>query len=231
MIKIVYTGTRPPEPVPGVEIVHLPMLERVDRAIPAEVADVLRSPTAHRIAVFYSQNAAQTVLEALGPEAFDGVEVWAVGEKTAQWLAQRLSSPVHRPQDQSFAGVVTELRGALKGETIVVSFELAGTERRLDEARLPMRVLSVLAYETVPCHWDDLDGLLRRLAPRWVVFASPRAYDAFCANLHHRVIGDAYRVAAIGPTTRTAIERAGGRVDFTPETPDLAELMAALADR
>jgi uroporphyrinogen-III synthase len=89
-------------------------------------------------------------------------------------------------------------------------------------------VVSVDAYTTMPCHWDDLDGLLRRLNPQWVVFTSPRGYQAFASNLHHRTIGDSYRVAVIGDTTRDAVTASGGRVDFVPPMPSVSELLREL---
>lgn len=229
MIRIVYTGSRRPEDVDGLIVDHLPMLERVDRPLPDDLTTVLRSD-ADRIAVFYSQNGAQRVFEKLTPDDFRGVEVWAVGDKTAGWLADRLDQPVLSPAQQDFDGLLDDLRDAVSDDSVVVSFELAGTERRLSDEDLPGEVLSISTYETVPCNWDDLDGLLRRISPAWVVFASPRGWEAFRDNLHHRPVGDSYRVAVIGPNTRDAIVEQGGRVDLVPPAPDLDALLRQLAE-
>jgi uroporphyrinogen-III synthase len=232
MIRVIYTGTRPAGDAAGLIIDHLPMLERIALPLPDDLAPRLQSEVhARRIAVFYSQNAARRVFDQLSPTDFDGVEVWAVGEKTAAWLEEELGRPVHHPGQQDFEGLVADLSDTVSEDDLVISFELAGTERRLEEAALGCEVLSISAYETVPCHWDDLDGLLRRIQPAWVVFASPRGWEAFRANLHHRPVGDSYRVAVIGPNTRDAIELQGGRVDLVPDTPNLDELFKEIAAR
>ena len=230
MITVVYTGTRPPDAIEGLEVVHLPMLERVKLALPPELSPELSDPKyTHRHAVFYSQNAVELVVETLGADAFAGVTIWAVGERTAQVVEQLTGQSAQSPKRQDFLGLTESLREQVRGDDFVVSFEVSGGDRRLDEMALPARVTSVAAYETVAANWDDLDGLLRRIAPRWVVFGSPRAFDAFRNNLHHRVVGDSYRVAAIGHTTSDAIIAAGDRVDFVPDDPDLRQLLTALA--
>ena len=227
MTRIVYTGTRAPKtPEPGVELHHLPMLESIPRRIASEVGDALRDASRKRFALFYSRNAAEHVCDVIPADAFDGCELWAVGARTAQTLADRLSREVHSPKVQTFAGLLAELEDVVAEDALVVSFELASSERDL---ALRATILNVPTYETVAYNYDDLDGLLRRIDPRWVLFASPRAYEAFRSNLHHRPVGDSYRVAAIGTTTRDAILDAGDRVDFVPDTPDLAATLRALA--
>lgn len=230
MIKVVYTGTREPGEVSGVELVHLPMLARLALPLRADLDQELHRdghPTRH--AVFFSRNAAEYALDALGRTAFSATTVWAVGEQTASWLGSVLDQDVRHPAREDFVGLVEELQAAIGADDLVVSFELEGTDRPLEEVGLPCRVVSVPTYKTVGTNWDDLDGVLRRIAPQWVVFASPRAFDVFRENLHHRVVGDCYRVAAIGPSTRDAIEQAGDRVDFVPERPDLEALLGELA--
>lgn len=229
-MKVIYTGTREPSAsgteLAGIELVHLPMLERVALPLPNDVAHELGNvERVHRHVAFYSQNAVEVVLEGLGADAFDGVQFWAVGEQTAEAIESAFGRPALSPDKQDFVGLTEMLRRTVRGGDLVVSFELSGGERRLDEMSLPAKVLSVATYDTRPTHWDDLDGLLRRIGPRWVIFASPRAFEAFRDNLHHRVVGDSYRVAAIGPTTRDAIQRSGDRVDLTPGSPDLAALL------
>jgi uroporphyrinogen-III synthase len=231
MIRVVYTGTRRADDVRGLIIDHLPMLERVALPLPDDLSVRLRGDGGHadRRAVFYSRNAAKVVFDQLTPEDFDGVQVWAVGARSAEWLADRLGRDVRSPERQDFEGLVSELSDAVSTDTLLFSFELAGTERRLDRRGLPAEVLSIPVYETVACNWDDLDGLLRRIEPAWVVFASPRGWESFRDNLHHRPVGDAYRVAVIGPNTRDAIVEQGGRVDLVAATPDLEELLREIA--
>lgn len=227
MTRVVYTGTRAPQtPEADVELHHLPMLESIPRRIPPEVSEVLRDASRKRFALFYSRNAADHVCDVVSPDTFDGCEIWAVGARTAQTLAERLARKVHSPKVQTFAGLLAELQEIVADDALVVSFELASSERDL---ALDAEILSVPTYETVAYNYDDLDGLLRRIDPRWVLFASPRAYGAFRRNLHHRHVGDSYRVAAIGTTTRDAILEAGDRVDFVPDTPDLTATLRALA--
>lgn len=228
MISVVYTGTREPQPVEGLELHHLPMLERTGLPLRDDVRDVLANP--ETVAIFYSKNAADCVLGELSEDDFAEAEIWAVGARTAKYLSNRLARSIHRPDDQEFHGLVEALRPVVAGRT-VVSFELEGTSRRLSSAGLDADVISVDAYATTPCHWDDLDGLLRRIGPQWVVFTSPRGYESFADNLHHRTIGDSYRVAAIGSTTRDAILRAKGRVDFVPNVPSVPALLRELMNQ
>ena len=230
MTRVVYTGTRPPDDVAfGIELHHLPMLETVPLAIGSEVRSALGA-SGRRLAVFYSHNAAEHVVDALGERSFEGCEIWAVGDRTAEYLTERLRTEVGTPETKTYDGLVEALRGRDAADATIVSFELATSERRLADEGLQGTVLSVPTYETVAYNYDDLDGLLRKIGPRWVVFASPRAHEAFKANLHHRPLGDSYRVAVIGPTTRDAIVEAGDRVDFMPDEPDLAALLRKLAD-
>lgn len=228
MTRVVYTGTREPPQVPGIELHHLPMLERVALPLPPALVSKLGSDTPG-VVVFFSTNAAQRVLDELEPSAFAGAQVWAVGDKTAQWLTETLGQKIHRPARQDFEGLVAELTEAVPPETPIISFELQGSERRLEDELTDRKVTSIPAYETLPCNWDDLDGLLRRIDPRWVIFASPRGYSAFTANLHHRPVGDSYRVAVIGPNTRDHIVARGGRVDLVPESPDVEAILRELS--
>lgn len=228
MICVLYTGSRPPDRVvEGVALHHVPMLETVPLTIGEKAREALRSDH-RRIAVFYSQNAVSHVLGEIGPELFSDCELWAVGERTAEQLEEHVGVRPQVPPTQTFEGLVELLRPEVTPQTLIISFELASSPRTLSGAGLDARVLSVPAYDTRAYNYDDLDALLRRLQPQWVVFASPRGHAAFRANLHHRTVGDNYRVAAIGTTTRDAILEAGDRVDHVASTPDLDVLLREL---
>lgn len=74
-----------------------------------------------------------------------------------------------------------------------------------------------------------LDAALARLsAYDGIVFTSPRAVAAVCGRAE-RPVGRPW-VAAVGETTRAALERAGWRVDEVPETASSSELALELAD-
>ncbi len=230
MIDVVYTGTRTPElAVEGVRLHHLPMLVSVPRPLPPDLSTRLRDG-AH--AVFYSKNAVEQAVASLGADPLRAAKsIWAVGRRTAAALEEATGRTVSTPEEQSFEGILTVIKKALPRDETIVSFELADTPRPLDEALPKHDVLSVATYETRAYDYDDLDGVLRKLGPRWVVFASPRAYHSFTSNLHHRSVGDNYRVCSIGPSTSRAIERAGGRVDHTAAEPDLESLLRELTEQ
>lgn len=225
MTTIVYTGTREPEAVSGHTIVHLPMLEALPLPLPDDLGGGIAGAT-HL--VFYSVHAAEIILQTFAA-SLSHATIWAVGQRTSDCLARGVDGVINVPTRENFLGLLDELRPTIGPHDRIVSFEAEGTEHRLAAQSLEVPVRSVATYRTVATHWDDLDSLLRRVAPTWVIFSSPRGFATFCDNLHHRIIGDAYRIAAIGPTTASAIEAAGARVDFVARSPDLAALVDALA--
>lgn len=222
-LSVVYTGTRQPEPPPGVRVLHLPMLAIEPREVDESAVRSYAQPGTNL--VFYSSNGVDSVARQtrLLDEAPSGVRFWAVGSKTAEALQILGHGNVSVPADEAFDGLVEELPAGRH-----VSFELEGGIRSLADARPNDSVLTVVCYASVP-QVDDERPIWRQSAPDWIVFTSPRGFDSFLAHTAADAWLRASRTAAIGPTTAESMTARGHQPTFVPDEPDGEKLLQSLA--
>ncbi len=219
-VRVVYTGTRKPPAVAGLEIIHVPALWT--RCLQPDPKDL---PTEPCTAVFFSQNSVDCAHKSGILDSLSLISVVAVGDATALAVESLVGVPVHTPSAHSFDGVVEYLNASneLKGRAIC-SFELEGGPNSL-RGRVE-RVSVVLAYATGVVSLDSFEAKIRTSAADWIVFASPRAVSLWASSSNP---WDSLRIATIGPTTTQALRAAGGEPDLVPDIPDLEALLGLIA--
>ncbi len=242
--RILYTGTRPPPPVAGAEITHLPILRTTLFDLRATALPDLLA-TRDVTLVLYSRNAVRALVRADMVSAHDLPVCWCVGAKTAALLRKHApDAQIHIPPEdaQTFEGLAEALIHTPHRTATIVALSVQGVQRplaqRFEEARSEERVEvhTITAYKTAPR--EDLDALLPTLggaAPfDWIVVTSPRITGAMWAALERSPEDVSRRFhtarwAAIGPTTAAALADLEIRCGFVPEVPDVGELLRAVA--
>lgn len=219
-VRVVYTGTREPPTVAGLEIIHIPALWM--RCLKPDPKDL---PTEPCVGVFFSQNAVDCAQKSglLNSLLLEGVI--AVGESTALALESFVGVPVYTPSAHGFDGVVEYLEGsiALRGKAIC-SFELEGGPNTLG-GRVK-RVSVVHVYATGVVDLNSFEAEVEAASADWIVFASPRAVSLWASSSNP---WRDLRIATIGPTTTQALRAAGGEPDLVPDHPDLEALLRLIA--
>jgi uroporphyrinogen-III synthase len=232
-VTVLYTGLRAPSEVPaGLRVMHRPMLEV--EWTDASTSDLRKLLTPEAMLVVYSRTAverldAQDWLDQL-PE-LAGLPWWAVGQKTAEALQERLGIWAHVPDDQHFDGLVDALNRHLRnaGPRRLISLSLDGTRRDLNAA-LPdgsSDWFDLPLYRTVEAEYPNLAEELRAQPPDWIAFTSSKAVDAFAANVD--LVSANARIAAIGPSTADHLRTLGLSVDFVPDEPGRAAVLSGLS--
>lgn len=217
-LRIVYTGSRPPTPYPGVEIVHVP-------ALSWRCLDVDRSviPDGRVLAVFFSQNAVECVEQSGLLTWLDLGAVLCVGERTRSYIQRSVGVHVYTPTQHNYEGVVGWFMSDYKEEMgRPVAFELQGGPRHL--ADHVTNAMSLDVYATGVVDRAAFSAAIEEAAPDWVIFASSRAVELFAAS-HPATTA---RFAAIGPTTAATMRACNLEVDWVAPSPDLDALFSSI---
>ena len=237
--RILYTGTRAPEPTPeGIALFHAPMLTvEVLSLDPALFMD-----PANLGVVLYSRHAI-TALERSDID-LDGATIFCVGEKTGARASRAFpgGNVLVAPEDkQRFEGLAAWMRGISVLPPVILSLGLRGKPRPLAaalEGREGGEVIEVAAYAT--CETTDLAALPPfepgQGAPPfdWIVLVSPkgaRAWRALVGRLEATEERRWLQVprAVIGPTTAKACQEMELPYAMMPARPDVALLLQQLA--
>ena len=222
-------GELPPR-ADGLELVRLSPLQVLPRF--ADVKASLARPA--QVIAFAGAHAVEALVGALRATGQDvrslfGVKLAVVGEATARRL-----SDFHLQADLTGKGGGAELAGEIRAAgfagPVRVLGAAGGRAELADELRAAgYTVDAVEAYETVA----DAAAIGRAAREQLtrpfdaIAFSSPKGARAFL----ERVNPGAARIGAIGATTRAALEELGLTVHAMPETPDLAALVDALAQK
>ncbi len=153
--------------------------------------------------------------------AWQNRPAYVVGPKTAQSLRAVGLQPV---------GADTGSADALADRIVEEAPEapvlfLAGNRRR-DTLPHRLRAEDVAFDELIVYETRARSGLTLPSAP-WLVFFSPSGWDAIQAS--ESVDPSTYRIAAIGPTTASALQDRGLVVEAVADTPSPEGLVAALS--
>lgn len=193
--------------------------------------DFIIFTSAHAVAMFKKR------LEELNfPFSYSRTRVVAVGNKTAA-LCEKFNIPVNIvPREFSSEGVIYELlKYRLSNKVIFIPRSAIGREelpKSLEELGAVIKAVPVYNV-TVPS--DEVinyyKGLLDKSKPDVFIFTSPSTFENY---LQINKITDPEKyfngadVAAIGPTTRTAIELKNVRVQIMPDEYTIEGLAKAI---
>jgi uroporphyrinogen-III synthase/uroporphyrinogen III methyltransferase/synthase len=163
-----------------------------------------------------------------------GTRLAAVGKATADRLRQRLRAPDLVPDSATGAALALAMAPHVRGRRVLVPRAADGRPELLDGLQAAAAdVTAVPCYRTVPASPAALaplgeailDGLVDAVA-----FASPSAVRSVVAALGARAaLLDRCALAAIGPTTATALQESGLRVAVTSGVSTAGDLAEAIA--
>ena len=156
---------------------------------------------------------------------FDKIKVIAVGNKTSA-VCKKYGIPVHIiPEKFSAEGVVEKLsRFNLKDKVVFIPRSAIGKEelpRGLQD--LGAIIKSVPVYNVSLPTKENIKkniGLLKSGKPDLYIFTSPSTFENFLLILDIKNAAEyfkSYDVAAIGPTTKAAIEKKNVTVNIMPD--------------
>jgi uroporphyrinogen-III synthase len=169
---------------------------------------------------------------------FNKVRVVAVGNKTSA-VCEKNKIPVHIiPKKFSGAGVINELSSYdLKGKIIFIPRSAIGKEELPEGLKklgailrtAPVYNVSIPSEENI----KESLNLLNNTKPDLFIFTSPSTFENFIRiiNTQNPVqYFNSFQVAAIGPTTKTAIENKGVHVDIIPDEYTIDGLAKAILE-
>lgn len=169
---------------------------------------------------------------------FNRIKIVAVGNKTAA-ICERNNIPVHIiPQKYSANGVINELSNYdLESKVIFIPRSAIGREELPEELeKLGAIIKSAPAYNvSIPPPEIIKDNLerLRQSNPDIFVFTSPSTFENFLTILKISEPVNYFvrsEVAAIGPSTKTAIENRGVHVSIMPDEYTIDGLAKAIVE-
>ena len=232
--RIFDTGIRPAHTdAPGVELRHAPALLRRPLEFDARQARRLLRERCH--IVFYSRFAVGVVVDRDIIDEPACHRYWAVGQKTADVLRERLDVDVDVPPREHFDDLRRMLSGC--GEPLpIVAFGLLGTHRDLSDPARHWSVdfTTIAVYESAPRRADELRRSFDAFRPHWLTVTSSRGAEAVADaigidRLRDLQTSGALEIAAIGPSTAKTLEQLGLSADLVPEIPDRDALVTEIS--
>ena len=225
-----------PQSVPTISVEPPRNPAQMDRAIKGIVEG------RYKWIVFTSVNAVMAVWDKiadLGLDArdFAGVNLAAVGEKTADAIREKGMSPevLPKPNRQNAEGLVDVFPNFVEdidavGRVLLPRADIAGESLVTGLEALGWEVDDVVAYRTVRAAPPSAEvrDMIKSGGFDAVAFTSGstvRNLVGIAGKPHQRTI-----IACIGPSTKAAAEEMGLRVDVVPEVADVPALVDALAD-
>lgn len=224
----------------GAEVLDVPSVVTAPPASWAALDAALRELAQGRFhwVAFASATAVDALVARLGalglPPPGAEVRLAAVGAATAARLAGRIRAPDLVPPEATGAALAQALAPAVSGRRVLVP-RAAGGRPELPEglAAAGAEVVAADAYRTVPAPPEALAPLGDRLAAGEVdavAFASPSAVRSVVDGLGGRAaLLQRAALAAIGPTTASALAEAGLACAIRPDAASAAGLADAIA--
>lgn len=234
-IVVIDTGTRTPHRVPpSLTVIHMPVLQRLAIDLDRDALDQALSLKRHIL--FYSEFAAQTILDAEAITAPVDHRIWAVGAQTARLLSEGFGVSVDTPRDESFEGLLQTLQD--DDEPLpLLSLSLRGVLRDLGPLarRWNVDFTDIPVYESAPADPGPLREAFDAHKVLWMTLTSSRGVEAVvdaldAERLRERQKSSTLYLAAIGPSTKDTLQHFGLRADVIPTNPRREDLLQAIAD-
>ena len=226
----------------GANVIIFPTLDIVPPDSWLEFDSVVSSSGQPDFIIFTSAHAVRMFkkrLVELGiKKDFNKIKVVAVGNKTAA-VCERNEIPVHIiPGRFSAAGVVEELSNyELRGKFIFIPRSAIGREELPGSLeQLGAKIIAVPVYNVSLPSPEKIASSTEELnisKPDVFIFTSPSTFENFLTILNIKdpvEYFSKYSVAAIGPTTKTAIENKNVRVNIMPGEYTIDGLANAIID-
>ncbi|GAB4289050.1 MAG: hypothetical protein Kow0098_06790 [Ignavibacteriaceae bacterium] len=226
----------------GADVIVFPTLEIVPPTDWKQFDEVVKKFNRINFVVFTSVHAVEMFSRRCAelnvrPD-FSNVKVVAVGNKTASACKERDIPVDIIPEKFSSEGVIKALeiydvrnkvifipRSAIGREELPAVLEQRGAVIK----PVPVYNVTIPPYERTKAYIEKL----KESDPDLFVFTSPSTFDNFIKILNINDAREFFRnfvVAAIGPTTKKAIEKKGVKVNILPEEFTLDGLIKAITD-
>lgn len=212
----------------GANVIIFPTLDIVPPASWLEFDSIVSSKDRTDFIIFTSAHAVRMFkkrLEELGiKKDYNKIKVVAVGNKTAA-VCEKNKIPVHIiPRSFSAAGVVDELSNYdLNGKSIFIPRSAIGREELPESLeQLGAKITAVPVYNVSLPSPEKIAPSIEELKiskPDVFIFTSPSTFNNFLTilKINNPVeYFSEYNIAAIGPTTKTAIENKNVHVNIMP---------------
>ncbi|MDI3481376.1 MAG: uroporphyrinogen methyltransferase / synthase [Tepidanaerobacteraceae bacterium] len=221
----------------GAEVIHCPVL----KISPAyhDLEELLEKIECFDWLIFTSKNGVESFFAALGKKRFDArrlknVRIAATGARTREMLEEHFLFPDVVPEEYTSLNLLEMLEQEKSvGNVAVVTSDIGGEELISGLRRAGFCARKVVAYKNEP-NYEKRDRLVREL-DRGIdiaIFTSPSTFRSIqvLAGESIEKIKSA-RIAAIGPTTKKAIEKEGFKVDIMPEEHTLEGIIREILKR
>jgi uroporphyrinogen-III synthase len=212
----------------GAEVIEFPCLEIIPPESWKQFDEIVQSADKIDFLIFTSVNSVKMFaerIEELGIKFnFDGLEVIAAGVKTAEECRNK-NVPVNIvPRNFSSHGLLTELSSyPLKGRVFFIPRSSIGRQELPEGLEslgaivktAPVYNVAVPSIEILQQHIEKLNGCKHDL----FIFTSPSTFENFLTILNISDPKEYFKgcnIAAIGPTTKEAIEKREINVDIMP---------------
>ncbi|HUO33507.1 MAG TPA: hydroxymethylbilane synthase [Candidatus Acidoferrum sp.] len=230
----------------GAEIISLPMVRFVGAKDTKRLDDAIMNVRGFDWILLTSRVAAQFYTlrsRELGGKPYPQrtevqprTKIAVVGQGTAKAAESEGLAVDYVATTERGEGLARELAPSMRGQKILLPHSnLGGASLAKTLAEAGANVTSVSAYDTLPPESVDPDILkqIRAGAVDVVVFASPSAFKNFSAYFAVNVLkalASRTSFAAIGPTTRRAIEGQGIAVSIEPQDTSKGSLVRAIVE-
>lgn len=213
----------------GAKVIQLPTIKIVPPANWNDFDEALNNFSSFDYLIFTSVNAVKMFIsrcEEIGVNPdFKNVKVIAIGKKTADYCFQHELAVHLTPHEFRSAGLIGELSGLnLSGKNIFIPKSSIGREELKTELeKLGAIVKTPDAYDVSIPERAQLEKPLKELSsqkPDVFIFTSPSTFENFLKIMRLSNTQEYFRtsiIAAIGPTTKAAIENFNIHVDIMPE--------------
>jgi len=224
----------------GAQVISFPTLEIIPPESWQQFDEIIHSPAKIDFLIFTSANAVKMFskrLEELDISLnFNNVEVIAVGNKSAEVCRQNNIPVKIIPKDFSSEGILDELSTYnLTGKVIFIPRSAIGRDELpagLESMGAVVKTASV--YNVGVPSYENLKPYIEKInscKPELFIFTSPSTFENFTSILNiadpQKYFAD-FTVAAIGPTTKEAIEKKQVKVDIMPSEHSIEGLEEAV---
>ncbi|KAI8142535.1 tetrapyrrole biosynthesis, uroporphyrinogen III synthase [Fennellomyces sp. T-0311] len=213
----------------------IPVLDSQSESVPY-LQELLASPPAHGGIIFTSQRSVDTWATVITAPKIDPqwrtIAVFIVGSKTAEKLGQLAFFKELTIVGDRATQLADQMVPYLREHTIKLSLLFLAGDKRLNE--LPTRLnKSNIAYQEVrtysTCAHPQLsERLLTCGSKDWGVFFSPSGVN-YVLERDPDIMRKIGKLAAIGPTTASHMEKHGLKVSAVAEKPRAAQVAKAIA--
>jgi len=213
----------------GADVIPFPTLEIIPPDSWQQFDEIITSSEKIDFLIFTSANAVKMFIKRCEELSvhfnFDKVVVVSIGNKTAA-ACHKNKIPVQIiPKDFSSKGVIDELnKYDLKDKLIFIPRSAIGREELPNGlAYLGAKVKTTPVYNVVLPSKEKIMALLEKLEvgkPDLFIFTSPSTFENFIKILNinnPQNYFSEYDIAVIGPTTKSAIEEKGVKVNILPK--------------